>query len=333
MKSCYTALSVALVCGSALTNVFGFDVNSRSNLATYWGQNSYGVTHPNHSGPEQSLEELCRNNAPSDAFVLAFLHIFNAGTDKPPQMDFAGQCNTTFEGTQLLKCPGIARGIKTCQSKGKAILLSLGGAVGQYSFNNDKEGRAFAHTLWNMFFAGKDSKALRPFGDVVLDGIDLDIEGGSSVGYVAFVSTLRELFAQDKRKRYYISAAPQCPFPDHYMQPILNEAWIDMLFIQFYNNYCGLNDPSKFNFGQWDKWAKEKAVNKDMKIFIGAPGGPKGANSGFVEFSALRSIIESTRAKYPLFGGVMFWDTSQAMNTKEGGSSYAQLTANFLKQA
>lgn len=59
--------------------------------------------------------------------------------------------------------------------------MSLGGAVGQYGFANDSDGQAFADTLWNIYGAG--SSSTRPFGDAVLDGFDLDIEGGGPTGY------------------------------------------------------------------------------------------------------------------------------------------------------
>jgi chitinase len=35
------------------------------------------------------------------------------------------------------------------------------------------------------------SSDTRPFGNAVLDGIDLDIEGGSTTGYTAFVNQIR----------------------------------------------------------------------------------------------------------------------------------------------
>lgn len=59
--------------------------------------------------------------------------------------------------------------------------MSLGGAVGNYGFANDAAGEAFADTLWNIYGAG--SSTTRPFGDAVLDGFDLDIEGGGPTGY------------------------------------------------------------------------------------------------------------------------------------------------------
>jgi chitinase len=73
-----------------------------------------------------------------------------------------------------------------------------------------------------MFLGGAGS--VRPFGDAVLDGcvrapcagsvrgsmrdrVDLDIEGGASTGYAAFVTQLRTHFA-GASKKYVVSAGP-----------------------------------------------------------------------------------------------------------------------------
>ena len=58
--------------------------------------------------------------------------------------------------------------IKTCQSKGKIITLSLGGAGGAVGFTSDSQAETFADTVWNVFLGG--SSTTRPFGDAVLDG-------------------------------------------------------------------------------------------------------------------------------------------------------------------
>lgn len=59
--------------------------------------------------------------------------------------------------------------------------MSLGGAAGSYGFSSDAQGQTFAQTIYNMFGAG--SSQYRPFGDAQIDGVDLDIEGGSATGY------------------------------------------------------------------------------------------------------------------------------------------------------
>ena len=61
--------------------------------------------------------------------------------------------------------------IKTCQDAGKIVLLSLGGAIGDYGFSSSSEAETFATTLWNLFGGGTSST--RPFGSSIVDGFDL----------------------------------------------------------------------------------------------------------------------------------------------------------------
>ncbi|KAJ2184499.1 Chitinase 2 [Coemansia sp. RSA 518] len=289
-----------------------FDVSCNSNYASYYGQNS--------ARNQQSLGEYCKD-ATEDLIVLAFMNGF-------PNiiLNFANACETTFEGSTLLHCPNIASDIKYCQSKGKAVILSMGGASGAYGFSGDSDAIAFADTAWNMFFKGKSDK--RPFDDAVLDGIDLDIEGGSGAGYPAFINQLRSHYASDPSKKYYIAAAPQCPYPDSYLGTTLNSAWFDMVYVQFYNNFCGLNAyPTWFNFADWDNWAKTKSLNKDVKVYIGAPGSPSAASSGYVDGATLTSIYNDVRSKYSSLGGIMTWDVSQARTSGIAKSIRAALDA------
>jgi chitinase len=73
-----------------------------------------------------------------------------------------------FPGTDLASCSTLARDIETCQSKGKIVMLSLGGATGKVGFKDDQQAETFGSVIWNIFLGGHS--ATRPFGDVVLDG-------------------------------------------------------------------------------------------------------------------------------------------------------------------
>lgn len=107
--------------------------------------------------------------------------------------------------------------IQTCQNSGKIILLSLGGAIGNYGFSSASEAQTFATTLWNIFGGG--SSSTRPFGSSIVDGFDLgicpsrrsnriDIENKQPSFYSDFITALRTLFATGS-KQYYITGAPQ----------------------------------------------------------------------------------------------------------------------------
>jgi len=216
--------------------------------------------------------------------------------------------------------------IQTCQAAGKKILLSLGGAAGSYGFTSDSQAESFADELWNLFGGG--SSSARPFGDVIIDGFDLDIEGGSTTGYAAFINQMRTHYASDTSKTYYISGAPQCPIPDAYLNPALTTAHFDFIFVQFYNNYCtlpvsvdgelivgGVNyyvegQTTNFNFADWDTFAKTQSYNPNVKVFLGVPAAQSAAGTGYVDIETLGSAAQDLQSTYSSFGGIMMWYAS-----------------------
>jgi chitinase len=144
----------------------------------------------------------------------------------------------------------------------------------------------------------------------------------------------------------------QCPFPDAYLGDVLNAVEFDMVHVQFCaspmlpthptfrsrrahadNNFCGVQNfanpnvrptfPSHarrrrwppaqaWNYAAWDTWARTQSPNKDVRIFVGVPASASAAGSGYVAPAALADIVQQTRAQYASFGGVMYWDASQA---------------------
>ncbi|OSX65770.1 carbohydrate-binding module family 5 protein [Postia placenta MAD-698-R-SB12] len=240
-----------------------------------------------------------------DAIPIAFLNVF-FGEGGEPSIDLANTCSTSsdpvFEGTQLPDCSFLGPDIETCQSAGKIVTISLGGASGSIGFSNESQAEGFANTIWDLFLGG--SSSIRPFGDAVLDGIDLDIEGGSSDYYSNFVASLRSLM--DGGSKSVIDAEP---FDAVYVQFSPPSQWI------LDNNYCELtnfDDSNDWDFATWDNWAKETSPNPSVKVYIGAPAASAAAGSGYVDAATLGQIAIETRNNYSSFGGVMLWDASQA---------------------
>lgn len=128
------------------------------------------------------------------------------------------------------------------------------------------------------------STALRPFGDSVIDGFDFDFESTVS-NTLTFANELRSLMNADTSKPFYLSAAPQCPFPDAADDSMLSGGvFFDMVFIQFYNNFCGVVDfdSGNYNFDTWNTWATGTSANPDVKLFMGVPANT-GAGGGYVD--------------------------------------------------
>lgn len=216
------------------STVIAFDILSNNNLAVYWGQNSYGASHHNQKATwQQRLAHYCEDSA-IDVFPIAFLTRFYGEGDLP-SINLGNTCNSgnsaEFAGTQLLDCSFLASDIEECQAAGKIVTLSIGGASGgSVAFQSDTQATQYAQVIWDIFLGGTSST--RPFGTAVLDGIDMDIESGSQTGYAAFLKALRKLMDANE-KQFYLTAAPQCVFPDANLGDTLNAVGFDAVYVQF----------------------------------------------------------------------------------------------------
>jgi chitinase len=134
----------------------------------------------------------------------------------------------------------------------------------------------------------------------------------------AFGNQLRSLMDADTSKTWLLTAAPQCPYPDAADGPMLAGAVsFDIVWVQFYNNYCGLNSfttgsttQNNFNFDTWDNWAKTESLNPNVKVMLGIPANTGAAGSGYETGTTLADIIAYCKS-FSSFGGVMMWDMTQ----------------------
>ncbi|KAB5572767.1 glycoside hydrolase family 18 protein [Coniochaeta sp. 2T2.1] len=290
----------------------GFNSGASDNIAVYWGQNS-----ANQANSQQRLATYCANSD-IDIILLSFLNVIV----NPTTVNFAsaGDRCTTFPGTSLLSCPEIEADIKTCQTQyGKTIMLSIGGATyTEGGFSSASVAQTWGDNIWAMFGPVQSGKSVnRPFGTAVVDGFDFDFET-STQNMVPFANRLRSNMDAAASKKYYLSAAPQCVYPDAADKEMLDGAVsFDFINIQFYNNWCGVNNyqpnsatQNAFNFDVWDNWAKTVSKNKAVKLLLGIPASGSAAGSGYVSGSQLSSVVAYSK-KFTSFGGVMMWDMSQ----------------------
>jgi len=138
------------------------------------------------------------------------------------------------------------------------------------------------------------------------------------------MNELRRLWSNDTQRIYYITAAPQCVYPDASLGPdkkvhnetiptAISHAWFDWLNMQFYNNDCGVYyfNTSAFNFNEWANSIPTINPNPNIKLMLGIPAGPK-AGGGYVNATGMAKIIENVR-KLPQFAGIMMWDDGYAL--------------------
>ncbi|KAK1072933.1 hypothetical protein LTR74_002165 [Friedmanniomyces endolithicus] len=297
-----------------------FHPNAKDNVAVYYGQSANTTA--------GGLATLCQNSN-VDIVILAFVNNFFAGNGYPA-VNFGPACDPPNEeqsakAPSLLSCPRLATEIKICQHIGKPVLVSLGGYIANTSFDSDAEATKFAGTLWNLFGAGKETPALRPFGpNVTVDGFDIDNENHHTTYYNTFATALRGHMTHDTKKKYYISAAPQCPIPDESTPPqLLHQA--DFVFVQFYNNpSCNINSPGfQASVQAWSKLLANSTAEHKPHLYIGA-GAAEAAGSGYVHGQKLREHTDEVRSpQMKNLGGVMLWDGTMAMeNVDSRGLGY-----------
>ena len=157
------------------------------------------------------------------------------------------------------------------------------------------------------------SSAHRPFGSAAVNGFDFDLES-SVQNMEPFAAELRSLM-NAASGTYYLSAAPQCPYPDQADQSFIDgQVDFDWVQVQFYNNFCGVNNfqnPNAWDFSTWDNWAHSVSLNSKAKVLMGIAANTGAANAGsYVDGSLLASAIASSKS-FSSFGGVMMWDMSQ----------------------
>ena len=307
----------------------GWSTSSKTQLAVYFGQDD---PQGGSTGPE-NLQKICADPAYS-VVILAFL--YQIGGPSSPTLNMAGNCYGSFASAgfpTVINCTQMGAVVTQCQQQySKTVMLSLGGAVGLYGFWSAADAISRAGQVWRGYLGGSplSTEPPRPFGSAVFDGLDLDLESqqgltgwGVSRGYNItywnnFTATLRANAAA-AGLRFFLSGAPQCPFPDATMGPdnadnpaptVLSHSAFDWLQLQFYNNDNNCNVFSSSSFAaSWPKWANWAAAggnpNPDLKILVGLLA--SSASSSYASPSVLQSVL-SIAEPSPQFEGAMIWD-------------------------
>ncbi|KAG5626699.1 hypothetical protein H5410_011917 [Solanum commersonii] len=227
-------------------------------IAIYWGQN----------GNEGTLSETC---ATGNYDFVNIAHFFQHHCDP-----------YTPNG-----CFHVSSDIKSCQSKGIKVMLSIGGGARAYSIASPDDAYQVAAYLWNNFLGGKSTS--RPLGDAILDGINFDLESGEGPYWGDLAKNLARYNSNRGSKKVYLTAAPQCPFPDACVGGALKTGVFDYVWVQFYNN-----PPLDF-------------INSCKENILGLPAAPDAAGSGFIPVDDLTSQVLPTIKGSAKYGGVMLW--------------------------
>lgn len=335
-------MKLSLVCAFVVLSVCLLqqttEAANKHQIVSYWGQNAVYNSMKARQYWEKDLVDFCRDYN-YDTVVLSFLNVFfdRKNKDNMPGFNFAFHCETPVskDYPKMYRCPKIEEGIKECQKHGKKVLMSLGGAVGRAGFTDVAQAKLFAYRIYHLLLEGSDLQSIRPFGDAIMNGVDLDIENGQYQYYTEFIQELRRLEKTGSQK-YIVAAAPQCPYPDRLQGPSKGRflgdvpGLVDEIYIQFYNNWCHTGNPRVF----WDHvrmWLDHSRKTNGPKILVGVPGNKKASgNAQHYRTPAELKVIYDKLKDEPLFGGIMFWDASFDQNNMIDGKHFSEHIADFM---
>uniref|UniRef100_A0A0E0KNZ4 chitinase n=1 Tax=Oryza punctata TaxID=4537 RepID=A0A0E0KNZ4_ORYPU len=249
-------------------------------ITVYWGQ----------ATAEGSLREACGSGLYSTV-IISFLTGFGGGKYK---LDLSGHAWSA-----------VGPDVKYCQSRNVLVLLAIGGGVGKYSLASKSDAKAVADHIWNLYLGGT-STSRRPFGDAVLDGVDFDIELGGAAHYDDLAGYLKAYSGRNGGKKVWLTAAPQCPFPDRMLGEALRTGVFDRVHVQFYNNpACNYRASNVAAFtAAWRKWASSLPRSS---VYLGLPAASKAAGNGYVAPATLVGKVLPIVQKSGNYGGIMLW--------------------------
>lgn len=166
------------------------------------------MTSQGQGANQQDLRNFCDESS-VDIIPIAFINVFpdqgngligeNFGNKCYGDSYYQGPGNDPAENQLPTRCPTVQEDIPYCQSIGKKILLSLGGATNTYALTGTDEGIALADFLWGAYgpltAEWTAAGGIRPLDrgssntdtsteyQIDIDGFDFDIEYPSAGRY------------------------------------------------------------------------------------------------------------------------------------------------------
>ncbi|KAK5652476.1 hypothetical protein OQA88_10520 [Cercophora sp. LCS_1] len=309
-----------------------FHPRASTNVAVYFGQSA--------ATTRTSLLDQCAD--PNiDMVILGFLTSINDANSGWPRLELSAACPSYQTVQMLAVAPGLAyfpyleEDIVKCQTKyGKKVTLSLGGAGSILPLSSDIEAITFADKLFGLFGPrGYVDSGLRPFGEAVIDGFDLDKSDGRPAHWDTFAAQLRARFASDGSKDYYLTAAPGCSFPDASI-PLGYLVQSNFVWPQFFNNpACEIgSDGFPDSLRQWSQaLSSGVAPLRDSsalrtRFYVGTPAWLAAGPSAYAGFGGrprgLLTLAQQVKAySYGNLGGMMFWDGPEGQENVQDGLS------------
>ncbi|GLJ20983.1 hypothetical protein SUGI_0383510 [Cryptomeria japonica] len=266
------ALVVALLWSGASASAGGITI--------YWGQ----IT------DEASLAQTCASGN-FEIVIVSYLLINGTINSETPELNLADHPTNSLNVD-----------IKSCQSSGVKVFLSLDGAVA-----NADHAQYLSSYLWDNFLGGNSGSG--PVGDAIVDGIDFGIYEATTQHWDDLALAISNLSTSSKK--VYLSAAPQCPYPDAWLGTALKTGLFDYVWIQFFNNIqCEYVTDATDLLSSWNEWTNSNSVHtvQTRGFYLGLAAVPGFTGTGgYIEPDKLISEVLPQIKASSKYGGVTLW--------------------------
>lgn len=240
---------------------------------------------------------------------------FGTATGTPGQVQFSVGSDVS-DALAGYDNAGFISDVRTLHSRGQAVILSVGGADGTITVNDEAAATNFANSVFSL---------MRQYG---FDGVDIDLENGLNPQYMA--SALEQLAA--KAPGMVITLAPelsdvQTPSGSYFQLALRIKSILTLVNTQYYNAQAspGCNGKT-YSPGTEDFLTSQACtllqggLNPDQ-VSLGLPASPEAATNGYVDpkvaNAALDCLASGTTcgsfrppATYPAIRGAAAWSVN-----------------------
>ena len=207
--------------------------------------------------------------------------------------------------------------VATLHSRGKKVVISVGGQNGSISVADSGSATNFANSIYSL---------MQTYG---FDGVDIDLENGLNATYMT--QALRSLAAKSGSS-LVLTMAPQTidmqSTSNTYFQTALNvKDILTVVNMQYYNSGSMLGcDGKVYSQGSVDFLTALACIQLEgglspSQVGLGLPASPSGAGSGYVSPSVVNNALDcltkgtacgsfKPSRTYPDLRGAMTWSTN-----------------------
>ncbi|CAL4993438.1 unnamed protein product [Urochloa decumbens] len=266
--------------------------NQTGQVTVFWGRHK----------DEGSLREACDSDMYT-SIIMSFLNVYGNG-----------RYNLDLSGHQLT---GVGDDIKHCQSAGISISLSI---RGNHSLPNKQSALDLFDHIWNAYLCGSHKGVRRPFGDAVLDGVDLFFEQGIPAKNYDVLA--RELAKHSNggvtKKPIRLTATLPCGFIIHHTNGgvVITTGIYERIHVRFFDDDDHTDHYNSYSEDAWDSWT---AAYPSSRIFLGLPASQEAAKEGYLYPKSLYYGVLPVVQKAANYGGVMLWDRYYDESSKYSG--------------